>query len=112
MIAASPRRPMDKPMASAFDDNAHTRLLLFSSPRVVSVPKRKKPPRFPWVAPFRGIGHQLRKRSPPGVRSAILGREGMVRLRANHSQPPGTARKRSLFAGGDQVPAARCEIFR
>src|SRR5215470_9859776 len=98
---------MDTPMAPAFHSNAHT-LLLFVGLQAVEprgswttrlqrapapyrsrAPKRKKPPRFPWVAPFLGMIHRLLERSPPsGVLDAILGREDVARLRA-HAQTDG-----------------------
>src|SRR5215471_933472 len=100
MIAISPRRPMGTPMVTAFYSNARTplpfvglqgveprwswttRLRRAPAPYRSRAPKRKKPPRFPWVAPFLGMHHLLLERSPlSGVADAVL--ENGARLRAN-----------------------------
>src|SRR5262249_43809121 len=99
MIAILSRRPMRSPMVAAFHSNAHTplpfvglqgveprwswttRLQRAPAPYRSRAPKRKKPPRFPWVAPFLGMFHLLLERSPPsGVFDAILGRKNVARL--------------------------------
>ncbi len=111
MIAISPRRPLNAAMVSAFHSRAHTPPLFVlqeSNPLVLDLasfmtgapastggaPKRKKPPRFPRVAPFLGIDHLLLERSPPfGVLDAILGLEDMARLGA-HARTHGIQRVR------------------
>ena len=103
---------MGTPMASAFQSNAHTPLpfvgLQGVAPRVSRLrarhdarwsqttrlrrapapyrsraPKRKKPPRFSWAAPFHGMYDFLVERSPPsGVHAAIQARKDMDLLGA------------------------------
>jgi hypothetical protein len=128
MIAVSPQRPMDTPIAAAFHSNAHTGLLFVgtreSNPagsRRCPVydqapdrtPKRKKPPRFPWVAPLLGMVHLLLERSPPsGVLVAILGLDDLAWPGAHawtHRQRRTRDPRPCLFGSGQGV-RARCEF--
>src|SRR5262245_32450455 len=76
-------------------------------PSPARAPKRKKPPRSPWVAPFLRLQLLLRDRSPPsGALDAVLGLDAAARLRAHAQTQGGEPPRRSHQV---RLGGSRCE---